>query len=93
MILTAPNPPSGQRAIAGGSAVARIIVPLIGALVLLAVLRVVRTSPWAGAAVWAAAGDTAPGDGQGTGALAPGTDDLSHAATSVSETERPRDAA
>jgi uncharacterized membrane protein YeaQ/YmgE (transglycosylase-associated protein family) len=33
--------------IAGGSPVAQIIIPLIGAVVLLAVLRVVRTSPWA----------------------------------------------
>jgi uncharacterized membrane protein YeaQ/YmgE (transglycosylase-associated protein family) len=79
--------------IAGGSPVAQIIVPLIGAIVPLAILRVVRTSPWAGAPVWAAAGDTAPGGGQGTGALAPGTDELSHAAISVSESERPRDAA
>jgi uncharacterized membrane protein YeaQ/YmgE (transglycosylase-associated protein family) len=70
--------------IAGGSSVAQIIVPLIGAVVLLAVLRVVRTAAWAGAAVRAADGDTAPGGGQGT-AIAPGTDESSHAATSVSE--------
>jgi uncharacterized membrane protein YeaQ/YmgE (transglycosylase-associated protein family) len=34
--------------IAGGSPVAQIVVPLIGAVVLLALLRVVRTAGWPG---------------------------------------------
>jgi uncharacterized membrane protein YeaQ/YmgE (transglycosylase-associated protein family) len=71
--------------IAGGSPVAQIIVALIGAVVPLAVLRVVRTAAWAGATERAAGGDTAPGGGQGTGAMAPGIDESSHVAISISE--------
>jgi uncharacterized membrane protein YeaQ/YmgE (transglycosylase-associated protein family) len=59
--------------IAGGSPVAQIIVPLIGAVIPLAVLRVVRTVAWAGLGVRAADGDTASHRGQGTSASAPGT--------------------
>jgi uncharacterized membrane protein YeaQ/YmgE (transglycosylase-associated protein family) len=57
--------------IADGSPVARIVVPLIGAIVLLAVLRVLGTVAWMGGVVRAVEGDAAL-DGDGNGAPAPG---------------------
>jgi uncharacterized membrane protein YeaQ/YmgE (transglycosylase-associated protein family) len=59
--------------IADGSPIARIIVPLIGAVVLLAALRVLGTLAWAGGVVRAVEGDAALAGGDGTGALAAGT--------------------